>query len=49
MRTQAFGKVGIPGAVVVLGYDWKSGSQEQWDALLAKLIKDFAAGTASKG
>ncbi len=46
LTLQAFGKVGIPGAVVVLGYDWKSGSQEHWGALMAKLINDFAAGAA---
>jgi hypothetical protein len=45
-RLQAFGKAGIPGAVVVVGYDWKSGAQKRWGSLLAKLINDFAAGAA---
>ncbi|GIL60760.1 hypothetical protein Vafri_15299 [Volvox africanus] len=44
---QAFGKVGVPGAIVWLGYSWKAGPQEQWDALLNKIITDFAAGVRS--
>ncbi|GIL83258.1 hypothetical protein Vretimale_11369 [Volvox reticuliferus] len=41
---QAFGKVGIAGAVVWLGYSWQQGAQPTWGALLAKLIRDFADG-----
>lgn len=44
LTSQAFGKVGVAGAVVVLGYNWKAGPQEQWGALLNKIIEDFAAG-----
>ncbi|GIM14248.1 hypothetical protein Vretimale_17276, partial [Volvox reticuliferus] len=39
---QAFGKVGVPGAVVWLGYSWKDGPQEQGGALIKKIITDFA-------
>ncbi|KAG2446423.1 hypothetical protein HYH02_008416 [Chlamydomonas schloesseri] len=41
---QAFGKAGVSGAVVVLGYNWKAGAQEAWGALLTKIVNDFAAG-----
>ncbi|KAG2490951.1 hypothetical protein HYH03_010628 [Edaphochlamys debaryana] len=41
---QAFGKAGVSGAVVVVSYSWKDGTQEQWGLLLKKLIDDFAAG-----
>ncbi|KAG2436510.1 hypothetical protein HXX76_006808 [Chlamydomonas incerta] len=43
VAAQLFGKAGVPGAVVVLGYDWKTGPQAQWGALLNKLVTDFAA------
>ncbi|GIL88679.1 hypothetical protein Vretifemale_16607 [Volvox reticuliferus] len=43
VAAQAFGKVGVPGAVVWLGYSWKDGPQEQWGALINKIITDFAA------
>ncbi|GLI66582.1 hypothetical protein VaNZ11_010502 [Volvox africanus] len=42
VAAQAFGKVGVPGAVVWLGYSWKAGPQEQWGALINKIITDFA-------
>ncbi|GIL88689.1 hypothetical protein Vretimale_17278 [Volvox reticuliferus] len=45
VAAQAFGKVGVPGAVVWLGYSWKDGPQEQWGALINKIITDFANGT----
>ncbi|EFJ47352.1 hypothetical protein VOLCADRAFT_105152 [Volvox carteri f. nagariensis] len=41
---QAFGKAGISGAVVWLGYSWQDGEQPLWSSLLAKLIRDFANG-----
>ncbi|GIL60759.1 hypothetical protein Vafri_15291 [Volvox africanus] len=44
VAAQAFGKVGVPGAVVWLGYSWKAGPQEQWGALINKIITDFAEG-----
>ncbi|KAG2433870.1 hypothetical protein HXX76_008223 [Chlamydomonas incerta] len=46
----AFGKVGVPGAVVFLGYSWRdegraaAGGTAAWGALLRKVIDDFAAG-----
>ncbi|KXZ50789.1 hypothetical protein GPECTOR_15g475 [Gonium pectorale] len=42
--TRAFGKVGSPGAIVALGYDWHNGPQVQWGHLLAKLISGFSSG-----
>ncbi|EFJ47335.1 hypothetical protein VOLCADRAFT_92110 [Volvox carteri f. nagariensis] len=44
VAVQAFSKVNNPGAVVWLGYDWTDGPQDQWGALLKKLVTDFAQG-----
>ncbi|KXZ54575.1 hypothetical protein GPECTOR_4g640 [Gonium pectorale] len=41
---QAFGKVGVRGAIVWVGYSWRNGEQAQWGSLLRKLIQDFADG-----
>ncbi|KXZ46740.1 hypothetical protein GPECTOR_41g705 [Gonium pectorale] len=40
----AFGKVGVSGAIVWVGYSWRDGEQAQWGSLLRKLIQDFADG-----
>ncbi|GIL82605.1 hypothetical protein Vretimale_11975 [Volvox reticuliferus] len=42
---QAFAKVGIPGAVVWLGYDWQGGAQQGWDAMLREVINAFVKGS----
>ncbi|GIL53646.1 hypothetical protein Vafri_9269, partial [Volvox africanus] len=39
---QAFGKAGIPGAVLWLGYNWRNGPQKNWGAVLASVINEFA-------
>eukprot|EP00198_Chlamydomonas_reinhardtii_P012523 XP_001701860.1 flagella associated protein [Chlamydomonas reinhardtii] len=44
VAAQAFGKAGVSGAVVVLGYSWKEGAKARWGELLEKLVSDFAAG-----
>lgn len=43
-RSQSFGRVGTPGAVVWLGYSWKDGPKAAWGALLEKLVVDFRNG-----
>ncbi|KXZ54576.1 hypothetical protein GPECTOR_4g641 [Gonium pectorale] len=44
VAVQAFGKVGVRGAIVWVGYSWRDGEQAQWGSLLRKLIQDFADG-----
>lgn len=41
---QAFGKVGVKGAVVWVGYSWRDGAKAEWGALLNKLVTDFSNG-----
>ncbi|GIL42446.1 hypothetical protein Vafri_415 [Volvox africanus] len=45
VAVQAFAKVGNPGAVVWLGYDWQDYGQEGWAAMLREIINAFARGS----
>ncbi|PNH03786.1 hypothetical protein TSOC_010117, partial [Tetrabaena socialis] len=43
VTAQVFGKAGVPGAVVWLGYNWRAGPQLEWGRLLKSLITGFAS------